>query len=228
MSFALRDSIKKGAVANPTQICDGTTSHHGSDGPLSRQGDSSHQEVCHFFSFGDSGKKGTGSRDRRLKKIKPGDVVLLEFAGNCCSYDWKAVSEAPEATHAPQMTLSDFRSLYEEVISRFRTLGAKPVLLSLPALLPQRYFDFVSEGLNKGNILQWLGGDVNRLSEWYEQYSQEVYKLGNEFKVQVEDISTVLLDRRSLGDCYSPDGMHPNKRGYAMIVESITASRLSV
>lgn len=219
----------KGVVAKPTQICEGTTKYIiSSEGSHTRHESTNRKGARHLFRFGTNNKKSASSRDRRLKEIKKGDTVVLEFGGNNCNYDWKAVSEAPEANHVPLMSLSDFRNLYEGMISQFRELGAKPVLLSLPVLLPQRYFDFVSQGLNKENILKWLGGDVNKLSDWHEQYNRELFRLGKELNVPVVDISTVFLDRRSLGDCYSSDGMHPNKRGHAMIAETVMSSGLLV
>ncbi len=62
----------------------------------------------------------------------------------------------------------------------------------------------------------------------HELYNRELFKLGDELDVPVVDISTIFLDRRSLGDCYSADGMHPNKRGHAMIAEAVMSSGLLV
>ena len=80
--------------------------------------------------------------------------------------------------------------------------------------------------LDKENILRWLGGDVNYISNWHEQYNLEIFKIGAELQVQVIDISTVFLSLRSLGDYYCNDGMHPNEAGHALIAEVVLASGL--
>ena len=36
------------------------------------------------------------------------DAVVVEYGGNDCSPDWKAVSEDPETLHPPRTTLADF------------------------------------------------------------------------------------------------------------------------
>jgi len=225
MFFVFGDSIKKVFVTRPTHVSEGTTKHIINNGSsANHQDENSGEGVRHMYRFDNNAKKSNASLNRRLKEIKSGDTVVLEFGGDICNFDWKAVSEAPEADHAPQMTLADFRELYQHVVSRFREVGAKPVLLSLPELLPQRFFDYVSRNLNKENILKWLKGDVNVLSDWYEQYNQEIFKLGSELNIPVVDITSVFLDRRSLGDCYSSDGMHPNKRGNTVITETVMSS----
>ena len=152
--------------------------------------------------------------------------MVLEFGGNDCNFDWKAIASNPMGVHKPEVSLSQFHDLYVKVIEKVRSVGATPVMLSLPALLPQRFFDFVSKGLDKDNILRWLGGDVNYNSNWHEQYNLEVFKLGAELQVQVIDISTVFLELRSLGDYYCSDGMHPNEAGHALIAEVVLASGL--
>ncbi len=193
-----------------------------------RHDSASSKSFCYLFRLGGSGKKSVIGHARCLKGIKHGDTVVLEFAGNSCNYDWKAVSENPEASHLPLMSLSHFRNIYTDIVAQLRVIGARPIILSLPELLPQRYFDFVSQGLDKSNILRWLGGDVANLSGWHEQYNRELFKLGKELGVPIVDIGSLLLNCRSLGDCYSSDGMHPNKRGLAMIAESVVPSCLSV
>lgn len=215
----------KGVVAKPTRICEGTTKYIISDegfaGHISPAGSA---PVRNHARLGGTVKDGLASLGRYLKEINHGDTVVLEFGGNDCNFDWKAVSETPDGEHAPRVSLKDFSEMYRRLIEQIRSVGARPVLLSLPALLPQRFFDFVSRGLNRENILKWLGGDVNVISSWHEQYNREVFKLGKELGVPVIDISTVFLERRSLGDCYCIDGMHPNEKGHAMIAEAVLAS----
>lgn len=220
--FAFGDSIMKGIVTNASQIDDGTVKYIISDhGFVNRVGSSSGLNIRNLSRFGSTILGGLNNIDRHLHEIKHGDRVVLEFGGNDCNFDWKAIAANPTAVHTPEINLSQFHELYVKLIEKVRSVGAVPVLLSLPALLPQRFFDFVSKGLNKNNILKWLGGDVNYISNWHEQYNLEIFKLAAQYNVQVIDITTVFLERRTLGDFYCVDGMHPNEAGHELIAETI-------
>lgn len=180
--------------------------------------------VRNLAQFGSTILGGLRNLDRHLAEIHPGDNVVLEFGGNDCNFDWKAISHDPTAHYDPAVSLAQFRQLYEQMIRRIQQIGANPLLLSLPALLPHRFFEFVSQGLDKDNILLWLGGDVNTIANWHEQYNLEIFKLGARFQVDVIDISTVFFEQRGLDDYYCIDGMHPNEEGHRLITQAILSS----
>ena len=99
--------------------------------------------------------------------------------------------------------------------------SAIPVLLSLPELDSQRFFDHVSKGLDRENIMKWLKGDVNNIAHWHEQYNIEVFKLGISRGIRVIDISSAFLRQRRISDYLCEDGMHPNEAGHRLIAEAI-------
>ena len=215
----------KGIVLNASQIGEGTVKYIISDqGFVNRVGNSGVLNIRNLSRFGSTILGGLNNFDRHLREIRPGDRVVLEFGGNDCNFDWKAISANPMAVHKPEVSLSQFHNLYVRLIEKIRAAGAIPILLSLPALLPQRFLDFVSKGLNKDNILKWLGNDVNYISNWHEQYNLEVFKLASQFHVEVIDITSIFLEQRALGDFYCADGMHPNEAGHALIAETILLS----
>jgi len=225
--FAFGDSIMKGIVASPSALNEGTFKYVISNqGFVSLIGQSSGAVIRNLSRFGSTILGGLNNIDRHLREINSGDRVVLEFGGNDCNFDWKAISEDPMGRHKPEVGLVQFHDLYVSAIEKVRSVGATPVLLSLPALLPQRFFDYVSRGLNKDNIMKWLGGDVNYISNWHEQYNLEIFKLGAQLNVQVIDISTVFLELRALGDYYCKDGMHPNEAGHALIADVVLTSGL--
>ena len=225
--FAFGDSIMKGIVLNTSQLGEGTVKYIISDqGFVNRVGSSGGFTIRNLSRFGSTILGGLNNFDRHLREIRPGDRVVLEFGGNDCNFDWKAVAANPVAKHTPEVSLTQFHDLYVRLIEKVRAVGAVPILLSLPALLPQRFFDFVSKGLDRDNIMKWLGGDVGYISNWHEQYNLEVFKLASQYHVQVIDITSIFLERRALGDFYCADGMHPNEAGHALIAETILSSGL--
>lgn len=161
--------------------------------------------------------------DRRLKGVKAGDLVVLEYGGNYCNFDWAAISSNPEIDHLPLLKFGQFRDFYSNAIAKCQAIGARVALLTLPTLLPQRYFDLASRNLNRDNLKQWLGGDVCSLSRWNEQYNEEILSLAAQYQVPVIDINPSFLRHHYLEDCYSDDGMHPNSVGHTVIAELVAA-----
>ena len=171
--------------------------------------------------FGSTILNGMDCIERYFNRIDNGDIVVLEFGGNDCNFDWKAIASDPDGEHQPKLTLQQFVANYNKVIDMVEDRGAVPVLLSLPELDSQRFFNHVSQGLDSENILRWLEGDVNNIAHWHEQYNLEVFKLGISRGVKVIDISSTFLQQRRLSEFICEDGMHPNEAGHRLIAEAI-------
>ncbi|MDY6289728.1 MAG: SGNH/GDSL hydrolase family protein [Bacteroidales bacterium] len=159
--------------------------------------------------------------DRRLRGVKKDDLVVLEYGGNYCNFDWAAISSNPDIDHRPLLSFGQFREFYANAITKCQAIGARVALLTLPTLLPQRYFDLVSRNLNRDNLKQWMGGDVCSLSRWNEQYNEEILSLAAQYQVPVIDINPSFLRHHFLEDCYSDDGMRPNNIGHTVIAELV-------
>lgn len=159
--------------------------------------------------------------DRRLKNVHEGDTVVLEYGGNYCEFDWAAIAAHPDVDHLPAVNFGQFREFYHSAIGKCLAKGARVVLLTLPTLLPQRYFDFVSRNLDRDNILHWLGNDACSLSHWNEQYNEEILSLAAQYQLPVIDINPTFLRHHYLEDCYAINGMHPNNIGHSFIAELV-------
>lgn len=174
--------------------------------------------------FGSTILNGLDCIERYFSHIESGNLVVMEFGGNDCNFDWKAISADPDGEHQPKLTLDQFVATYDRVIDRVENAGARPMMLSLPELDSQRFFNHVSSGLNKENILKWLRGDVNNIAHWHEQYNLEVFKIAARRRVWLIDISSVFLRQRRLGDYLCDDGMHPNEAGHKLISDAILSA----
>jgi lysophospholipase L1-like esterase len=220
--FGFGDSIMKGVVIDPNLLKEGTIKYQVSHKSFASRCEESLSYPIHNMSrFGCTILSGLKFLERSFSEIHPNDMVALEFGGNDCNFNWKEVSERPQDDHIPNTPLQKFQETYRNIVDKILSVGAHPILLSLPALQSQMFFNFISRGLNKENILNNLGGDVNFINNWHECYNLEVFKLGKERHIPVINISTIFLRQRHLGDYYCIDGMHPNEAGHALITDAI-------
>ena len=220
--FALGDSVMKGIITDNQQQDAGVFKYRISDESFvckceQRLG----RPIENLARFGNTIVNGLKLLDRYIDKMDMEDWVVTEFGGNDCNFNWKSVAEDPEKKHMPMVGLEAFGENYRIMIDRIKATGAKPILLTLPILESRLFFDFVSRGLNQDNIMRWLGGDVNYINNWHEQYNLEIFKIGLEMEVRVIDISTIFLKQRDLGAYYCADGMHPNELGHGLIADAI-------
>ncbi|MGN0187447.1 MAG: SGNH/GDSL hydrolase family protein [Paludibacteraceae bacterium] len=216
------DSIMKGVVADLQPVGSGIVKYRVSDQSFvacceRRLGIS----VDNLARFGSTISNGLKNLDRYSATVAAGDYVVLEFGGNDCNFDWKSVAANPAGVHRPFTTLAAFRQCYAEAIDMVRRLGAQPILLSLPPIDGQLFFDYICQELDRDKIMQFIGDDVHYIQNWHEQYNLEVFKLACNKRVPIIDISTKFLEQRCLNTFYCADGMHPNEAGHHLIAEVI-------
>lgn len=146
-------------------------------------------------------------------------VVVLEYGGNDCNFDWSAVSAEPDRTDfLPATPAERFVKTYREMIEYCRSKGATVVVSSLVPIESGRFMNFVSKGLSYDNILKWLG-DVNTISRWQEYYSSLVEKLARSMNCPLLDLRSEFLLPHRLDNMICVDGIHPNADGHSLIRE---------
>lgn len=161
-----------------------------------------------------------GLERMREEALKPGEVAVIEYGGNDCDLDWKAVSEHPEQKQFGKVPVEKFKENLAEMVRRARHADALPVLVTPPPLIAQRYFDWVSRGLNRENILGYLG-DVEAIFHWQANYAEHVRQLAEEMQVLLVDIRSCMLEK-DMRELMCIDGIHPNARGHAVIYEAVS------
>ena len=179
--------------------------------------------VENFARFGGMVTHGMKFLNRYADRVKNADYVLFEYGGNDCDYKWAEIAERPDDVHQPNVPIGVFTEKYKELICAVKALGTKPVLLTLPVLDPERYFRFLSRGLNGENILKWLHGSVLNIDRWHERYNMEIMRLGVVTDTPVIDITSVFLERRNYSDYLCEDGIHPNEAGHRLIQSAIVS-----
>ena len=163
--------------------------------------------------------------EKGLERMVPealtaGEIAVIEYGGNDCDLDWKAVSEHPEQMQYGRVPVERFVENLTEMVRRARAAQMLPVLVTPPPLIAQRYFDWVSRGLNRENILKYLG-DVEHIFRWQANYADHVRALAEKLGVRLVDIRSRMLESGCLGELMCVDGIHPNARGHELIYEAV-------
>lgn len=147
--------------------------------------------------------------------------IVMEFGGNDCDYNWLEISENPDKEHYPKSTINEFIAIYSKLINELKSIGKIPVLLSLPPIDSNKYFNFISRKLDACNILKWMEGNKQFLTNWHERYNIEVFKLAINNDIPIIDITSKFLEIKNYSELLCDDGIHPNEKGHSIISEAI-------
>ena len=153
---------------------------------------------------------------------KPEDSVVLEFGGNDCDYDWARISQNPALRIQCKTPPEEFAALYREALALIRQSGRRPVAMTLPPIHSLRYLNFVCKnGLLKENLLQWLG-DAGAIGRRQRLYSELALQVAREEQAEVIDLRAAFpQDETALAELLCEDGIHPNQKGQARILNEI-------
>lgn len=171
--------------------------------------------------FGNNIIRGLQKFETDVLKKNP-DILLIEFGGNDCDFDWQAIASNPEGQFEPKTNLDLFSKTLNNIINYCRKLNIVPMLMTLPPLDSKRYFKWICKNEREAekNILKWLG-DVNKIYYWQEQYSKRVEELAKENGVQLIDIRETFLNEKEYSKYLCIDGIHPNKEGHKLIANKV-------
>ena len=149
-----------------------------------------------------------------------GEVAFIEFGGNDSDFDWRAISEDPSATHLPKTPIKEYEATLKSMIALAKEKGMRVILCTLPPILSERYFEFFSAGgLNRDNILAWLG-DMNKIYRFHERYSLVLTRLSHECGCPLLDLRAAFLEKWDPRPYYCRDGIHPNGDGQILLGEA--------
>lgn len=152
--------------------------------------------------------------------LEKGDIVIIEFGGNDCDYNWSEIANKPDGIHQPKTTIANFKNSLQNIIDVFKKKEVTPILMNLPPLEPERYFNWVSRGLNKENLLRFLG-DVAKIYRWQEAYSNAVEWIARQNNCGILNVRESFLISNNYSSQFCVDGIHPNEKGHEKILESL-------
>lgn len=153
-----------------------------------------------------------------------GAPVVIEFGGNDCDMPWKAISEDPDGAHEARVPLAAFKATLRDFIMAVRGRHMLPVLVTPPPLDAQRYFDWVTRGLSRENILRFLG-DVQHIYRWQERYALAIRDMAAACGCPLFDMRGALLDVRHYASLVCVDGIHLTAEGQQAVAQAVKADR---
>lgn len=176
-------------------------------------------EVINRAKMGMTIESGLALIESDLNRGLVADAALIEFGGNDCDFDWKAISENPTARHLPKTPIDIFEEKLTLIVTKLRGSGIYTALATLPPIVADKYFDFIARyGLNKENILQWLG-DKHHIYRFHEMYSNVIQKVAREYGCALLDLRSAFLSRWNSNELFCKDGIHPNQEGQLVMGE---------
>lgn len=179
-------------------------------------------EVRNNSRIGATIEKGKSALERKLEDCDRSTLVIFEFGGNDCDYEWKKVSEDPAATHLPHIEPEKFVATYSEAVKSALKKGAAVAITSLVPIDCKKYMSWISRNLNYENILGWLG-DESMLFRWQEYYSHLVENLARELGCEFIDLRREFLLRHDFPRLLCADGIHPTQTGHELIEKTLVS-----
>ena len=143
------------------------------------------------------------------------DIVLMNFGGNDCNYNWEAISERPSDVHLPNTSLDEFVETYNNMIDYVMERRSLPVLATLLPVQDKTYIDYVcaSRGLDRNNVMKWVNSRSQSLSDHQKEYSDAVVAVAADRGIPLIDLRSAFNSKGRAASLLGPDGIHPNDRG---------------
>lgn len=177
--------------------------------------------VCNLSKFGATITKGVKRLNEAIAEQKA-DIVLIEYGGNDCDFNWQEIANDPYGNHMPKTDLCTFERVLVDTVNRLKNNKFVPILMTLPPLNADSYLKWVSKNnpLAELNILNWLGS-VTKIYWWQERYNTAIVKVAEETQTRWIDIREAFLRHSDFTKFLCLDGIHPNEEGQKLIAEKV-------
>lgn len=178
-------------------------------------------QLTNYSMLGCTIEKGQSLIYRHRKAVEECDIMVLEYGGNDCDFLWDEIAASPDTEHLPKTPLDIFLERYRKIILGLQEMGKKVVMINLPPIVQTEYFDWVSRGLDAGNILKWLGGTPDTIFNYHADYNERICRLAEQYDIPLIDIRSAFLNKGDYSGYICQDGIHPNENGHSLIAATI-------
>lgn len=175
-------------------------------------------EVKNHSRFGCTTDKALQTLPNILQSDSATNIVMLELGGNDCDYKWDEVCEDPKKAHIPNIPYNRFKENLKNIIEQILSSGKTPVVMTLPPIDADKYFDWIVAGDEKRteNLLSFLG-DKNYIYRTQERYANALEQIAAKYNLITVKAREALLDVRKYSDYLCKDGIHLNEQGQGLI-----------
>lgn len=177
-------------------------------------------EVVNRAKMGATVTKGLSLVEHDVQRGMDARWALVAYGGNDSDFDWEAIAAAPEQEHLPHTVLPEFIEKLRCAVQELASAGVQPVLMTLPPIDGQRYFQFISRRADGGSILRWRG-DVGRIYRHQELNSDAVAALAMTEGLPLIDVRRQFLPMRDLPRYIAADGIHLTMTGYRCLFDTL-------
>lgn len=151
-----------------------------------------------------------------------GALCAVEFGGNDCDLDWPRVAAHPTEPVTPKVPLEQYEATLAAFVGEIRARGMAPLLVTPLPLHAERYFRWVTRGLDADAVLRALG-DVNHIYRWQERYAIAMQGVARRTRCRLLDLRDVMLSQPDYEQLMCVDGIHPNDAGHRLLSDAVLA-----
>ena len=211
--LVMGDSVAEGVVFHPEK----NRYIFSKSGFIRRLGTMLKAKILDFSKFGTTSDYGSKLLGDKLSDLNP-DLVLIEYGGNDCDYNWDEVAQTPMKEHFPNTLVTAFEENITHMVNSLKKENKIPVLMNLPPLNAPSYFRWFTKNdpQRAHNILKWLH-DVSKIYWWQEKYSYTIEKIARATGTHLINGRNAFLSQQHYQNLICEDGIHPNEKGQALI-----------
>lgn len=208
--IAWGDSILKGVVSNG----DSKDFEITPNDSLSLVGNKLEIQIANKSIYGATIQKLRRTQQKNLRAGIAAEFGIIESGSNDCDYEWSEVCENLDAPHAQKCPLAEFRKILEEMILDSRQNKITPIVITPPPLVTKWWFKNICLGLDEKIILDFLGGEKEKLFRSQDLYSEAAKKVAQNLNAQIIDVRAEFLAQGDFEKLMCLDGIHPNEKGH--------------
>ena len=159
------------------------------------------------------------TQTKNLKKGLTADIALIESGTNDCDYEWNDVCIKPFSEITQKVPLADFKRIASEMVDTSRENKITPVLVTAPDLAIPYWKEYITRGLDKEKIAQFIGHDPYVLLRNQEEYMEALRQIAKEKNVQLIDMRVEFRKTSDPMSLMCKDGVHPNIEGHKLMAD---------
>lgn len=159
------------------------------------------------------------TQTKNLNKGLTADIAVIESGTNDCDYEWNDVCTKPFSEITQKVPLADFKRIASEMVDTSRENKITPVLVTAPDLAIPYWKEYITRGLDKEKIAQFIGHDPYVLLRNQEEYMEALRQIAKEKNVQLIDMRVEFRKTSDPMSLMCKDGVHPNLEGHKLMAD---------